>query len=87
MSSFYDVILHPLVTEKTVKMVEIENKLTFIVKKEATKKQIKQLIEKHFNVKIEKINTLITQKGVKKAYVKLKPEYNASDIASKLGVY
>ena len=38
-------------------------------------------------VKVEKVNTLITMKGEKKAYVKLKPEYDASEIAARLGLF
>ena len=39
-----------------------------------------------YNVEAEKINTAITRKGLKKAFIKLKPEYNASDIAIRLGI-
>ena len=39
-----------------------------------------------FKVKVKKVNIEITNKGYKKAYIKLEPEFNASDIASKLGM-
>jgi large subunit ribosomal protein L23 len=39
-----------------------------------------------FNVKVEKVNTMITREGKKKAIIKLKPEYSAADIAVKLGI-
>ncbi len=87
MPTIFDVILYPVVSEKTIKMIENENKLTFIVHRKTTKKQLKTLFENHFKVKIEKINTLIVKGGKKKAYIKLKKEYNASDLASKLGIY
>jgi large subunit ribosomal protein L23 len=81
-----DLILYPLVTEDTVSLIEAENKLTFIVNIKANKKEIKEAIEKLYNVKVEKVNTCITMDGKKKAYVKLEPEFKASDLAIKLGI-
>ncbi|WP_297512824.1 50S ribosomal protein L23 [Thermococcus sp.] len=83
----YKVIIRPLVTEKAVSLIERENKLTFIVDRRATKTDIKRAVEEMFNVKVEKVNTLITMKGEKKAYVKLKPEYDASEVAARLGLF
>ncbi|AHL23745.1 MULTISPECIES: 50S ribosomal protein L23 [Thermococcus] len=83
----YKVIIRPLVTEKAVSLIERENKLTFIVDRRATKADIKRAVEEMFNVKVEKVNTLITMRGEKKAYVKLKPEYDASEIAARLGLF
>jgi len=81
-----DIILYPYQTEKAIRLAQKENKLVFIVDRRANKKEIKDYIEKWLNVKVEKVNTLITRKGLKKAYVKLKKEYNASEILAKLGV-
>lgn len=75
-----------LATEKAIRLLESQNTLTVIVDRNATKPQIKREIEKLFNVKVEKVNTLITPLGEKKAYVKLKKGYNASEIARKLGI-
>jgi large subunit ribosomal protein L23 len=75
-----------LVTEKSTAEVE-KNVLTAIVDKNATKKDIKMDIEKRFDVKVEKVNTLITPKGEKKAYIKLSPDYSAEEVLSKLGVF
>jgi LSU ribosomal protein L23P len=61
-----------LATEKAIRLLESQNTLTVIVDKNATKPQIKKEIENMFNVKVEKVNTLITPLGEKKAYVKLK---------------
>lgn len=80
------VIKYPLVTEKAVRLMERENKLTFIVSKKASKKDIKEAVEKLFGVKVEKVNVLITPKGEKKAYIKLSKEHKAIDVATKLGV-
>ena len=83
----YKVILRPVVTEKAVSLIETENKLTFIVDRRATKSDIKRAVEEIYGVKVDKINTLVTMKGEKKAYVKLKPEYNASEIAARIGLF
>ncbi len=80
------IVQHPLVTEKAVGLIERENKLVFVVDKSATKHEIKKEIEALYGVKVATVNTMISLKGKKKAYVKLKPEYKASDVATKLKV-
>jgi len=79
-------IEYPLITEKSVGLIEKENKLVFVVDKSATKHDIKKAVEELYGVKVATVNTMISMKGRKKAYVKLKPEYKASDIATKLKV-
>ena len=59
MSSPYDIILEPILTEKTTFLLESENKVTFKVKYEATKPQIKAAVEKLFDVDVDKVNTCI----------------------------
>ena len=75
-----------LVTEKSTAELE-KNILTAIVDMRARKPDIKKEIEKRFGVEVEKVNVLITPKGEKKAYIKLKPEYSAEEVLSKLGVF
>ncbi|WP_456468840.1 50S ribosomal protein L23 [Archaeoglobus sp.] len=75
-----------LVTEKSVAELE-KNVLTAIVDIRARKKEIKKEIEKLFNVEVDRVNTLITPRGEKKAYIKLKPDYSAEEVLSKLGVF
>ena len=79
-------IQYPLITEKSVGLIERENKLVFVVDKTATKHDIKKAVEELYGVKVESVNTMISMKGRKKAYVKLKPEYKAADIATKLKI-
>ncbi len=79
-------ILYPITTEKAISMIELENKMLFVVEKNATKKEILDEVEKSFGVKVEKVNTLITPKGDKRAYVKLKSGFKADDIAAKLKI-
>jgi len=79
------IILYPYVTEKTFDLIEKENKLVFIVDRNADKSKIKKAVETLYSVKVEKVNVLNTVKG-KKAYVKLAKEYSAADLAAKLGL-
>jgi len=81
-----DVILYPLMTESASLMVEKDNKLLFAVNMNAGKKDIKQAVEQLYEVKVAKITVLITPQGTKKAFVKLNPEFKASDVAIKLGI-
>ncbi len=80
------IIKYPLSTEKSIRLMESENKLVFVVDKKAKKKEIKEEIEKTFNVKIDKINVFVDQKGRKKVYVKFNDETPAIDIATQLGL-
>jgi large subunit ribosomal protein L23 len=84
---YYTIIKRPLITEKTFDLIEKENKLVFIVNKFVNKNQIKRAIEKIHNVKVIKVNTLITPKGEKKAIIKLHPDNSAQDIAIDLGIF
>jgi large subunit ribosomal protein L23 len=81
-----EVISYPLMTESASLMVERDNKLIFIVNLKAGKSDIRKAVEELYEVKVSKINLLITPQGEKKAFVKLTPEYKASDVAIKLGL-
>ena len=87
MERYYKVVKKPVITEKTFDLIERENKLVFMVDRLANKSQIKRAIEKIHNVKVLKINTLITSRGEKKAFIKLHPDNSAQDIAIDLGVF
>jgi large subunit ribosomal protein L23 len=67
-------------------MIERENKIVFIVNRKATKVDIKRAVEDLYQVKVKNVNTLITREGTKKAFVKLAPEYSATELAVKLGI-
>jgi len=72
-------------TEKIVRQIEVENILVFEVDRAITKAEIKKEVEDLFNVKVAKVRTH-TLKNKKIAYVKLKPEFQAIDVATKLGM-
>ncbi len=82
----FKIIKNPLATEKSVRIMESENKLVFLVNRKSKKQEIKEAIEKIFEVKVIKINTLTTPAGKKKAYVRLSLETPAIDVATKLGL-
>jgi large subunit ribosomal protein L23 len=63
---FYDVIVAPVITEKATIMLE-QNKVVFKVARTATKPQIKQAVEKLFDVKVTAVNTL-NRKGKEKRF-------------------
>ena len=63
-SRHYDVIVAPVITEKATFASE-HNKVTFKVRKNATKPQIKEAVEKLFDVKVKHVNTLIRGGKVK----------------------
>ncbi len=81
----YKIIKYPLSTEKSIRLMERENKLIFVVDMKANKKEIKKAIEELFKVKVTKVNTLLIG-GEKRAYVKLSMENPAIDIATELGL-
>jgi large subunit ribosomal protein L23 len=81
-----DVIKYPTMTERSVYMIENENKLVFIVHREANKHDISQAIKKLYQVEAQEIRTLIDRKGEKKAFIRLKEGYNASEVAIKIGI-
>ena len=78
-------IIHPIATEKSIRMMEAENKLIFKVSPKATKPEIKKAIEELLDTKVVKVNTLntLTQK---KAIVTFAPNVAAIDVATKLGL-
>ena len=60
----YDVIVSPVITEKATALSE-QNKVVFKVRLDATKPQIKEAVEKLFDVKVKSVNTILTKGKVK----------------------
>merc|ERR1719456_1720242 len=77
---------YPLTTESAMKKIEENNTLVFIVDTRASKVQIKEAIKKMYDIDTQKINTLIRPDGQKKAYVRLTQDYDALDVANKIGI-
>merc|ERR1712224_603050 len=77
---------YPLKTESAMKKIEENNTLVFIVDVRASKVQIKEAIKKMYDIDTQKINSLIRPDGQKKAYVRLTQDYDALDVANKIGI-
>ncbi len=82
----YKIVFNPVSTEKSMRMMEAENKLVFDVASDATKSSVKSAIEEMFNTKVEKVNTLVLKNGKKRAVVRFSPDKPAIDIATQLGI-
>jgi large subunit ribosomal protein L23 len=88
------IILHPYVTEKSmnamsgtpVQDLKDGNRLEFVVRKDATRAEIKKAFETTFEAKVQKINIKIVKDG-KHAIIKLKEGYSAEEIGMRIGIF
>ena len=96
MSNARDIIVRPLVTEKSIRAEEGTNTVVFEVKKTANKISVKQAVEEIFDVKVASVNIVNVKpkekrmgryvgktKAFKKAYVTLKDGYTINVLADK----
>ncbi len=79
------IIKYPVSTEKCIRLMESENKLVFVVAKQANKQDIKKAIEDAFKVKVTGVKTYILD-SKKRAYVQFSKEHPAIDVATQLGL-
>uniref|UniRef100_A0A7S0N6A2 Large ribosomal subunit protein uL23c n=1 Tax=Chlamydomonas leiostraca TaxID=1034604 RepID=A0A7S0N6A2_9CHLO len=82
----HSVLKAPLTTESAMKKIEDNNTLVFIVDLRADKKMIKDAVARLYDIQCKKVNTLIRPDGQKKAYVRLTADYDALDVANKIGI-
>jgi large subunit ribosomal protein L23Ae len=82
----YRIVVSPLTTEAAMKKIEDINTLAFVCDVLATKKQIKDSVESLYDVKVQSVNTLIRPDGKKKAYVRLTKDFDALDVANRIGI-
>ena len=84
MNNYKDIIIRPIITEKTMRYMDEDNKVTFEVKKGANKTLIKQAVESVFGVDVVSVNVVNVKpknkrmgryvgktKAIRKAYVKI----------------
>lgn len=84
MTNFKDIIIRPIITEKTMRYMDENNVVTFEVKKGTNKTLVKQAVESIFKVDVEKVNVVNVKpkkkrvgkylgetSAVRKAYVKI----------------
>jgi len=86
-TSPYEVILHPFVTEKTMASMEKDNKLEFVVRRDASKPAIKKAVEQMFDAKVADVNTKIGTDGQKHAIVRFADGTKAEDIGTRIGIF
>lgn len=82
----YAILKHPLNSESVMRSIEDQNTITFITDSRASKKQIRNAFKKMYDVKVEKVRTLIRPTGEKKAFIKLSKEGGAIEVANKIGL-
>merc|ERR1712187_840509 len=80
------IIKYPLTTESAMKKIEEINTLVFIVDIRATKLKIKEAVRAMYDVQSLKVNTCIRPDGKKKPYVPLTQDYDALDVANRIGI-
>ncbi|MFB6293110.1 MAG: 50S ribosomal protein L23 [Halonotius sp.] len=81
------ILEHPLVTEKAMDEMDFQNKLQFITHIDASKPEISNEVEERYDVTVVNINTQITPDAEKKATITLSDEDDATDVASRIGVF
>ena len=83
----YSIIIKPHVTEKTMNLIDANNEIAFVVRRSANKNQIKRAFVDLYEEEVERVNTHITPKGEKVAYIKLVEEEMAEELAVRIGVF
>jgi len=81
------ILEHPLVTEKAMNEMDFDNKIQFIVHVDATKPEIREAVETQYDVTVDSINTQVTPKATKKATLTLSDDDDATEVASRIGVF
>ncbi len=82
----YQIVFHPSVTEKTMMLMDRNNSLEFMVRRNASKPEIKAAVEQLFECEVEAVNTRITKQG-KRAIVKFGGDTTAEDVGMRIGVF
>mmetsp|Transcript_24144 Transcript_24144/g.42888 ORF Transcript_24144/g.42888 Transcript_24144/m.42888 type:complete len:143 (-) Transcript_24144:309-737(-) len=83
----FAIFKQPRATERAMKLIDDNNTITFLVDPRANKKEIKEAAQKLYSIQVAKVNTLIRPDGKKKAFLKLTPDYDALDVANKIGFF
>lgn len=81
----FKMIHYPLTSESALKKIQSGNTIVFLVDSTSNKNKIKNTLKRIYKIKIQKVNTLISTNGKKKVFVKLSPDFDALDVANKIG--
>ena len=82
----FNILISPCTSERFYKKMEKENTIIFYVNQKANKQQIKDAFKEQFGTKPERVNTMNTVLGRKKAFIRLPKGTEASEIANKIGL-
>ncbi|KAI8894674.1 ribosomal protein L23/L15e core domain-containing protein [Globomyces pollinis-pini] len=82
----YSIVKFPLTSESAMKKIEEDNTLVFICDVKSNKRQIAQALERLYDIEAIKVNTLIRPDGLKKAYVRLSADLEATEVAARIGI-
>ncbi|CAD7940060.1 unnamed protein product [Amoebophrya sp. A25] len=82
----FRIIKCPVTTESAMKKIEEINTLVFVCDVKASKAQIREAVQSLYDIKCQKVNTLIRSDGSKRAYVRLSADHDALDVANRMGV-
>ena len=66
MRSLYDVIRRPIISEKSTALAELGNRYAFEVAIQANKQEIREAVQRLFNVKVNKVHTMLVHGKVKR---------------------
>ncbi len=88
------VLLTPYVTEKSMNHISGSpkqdnrdgNRIEFLVRRDATKTEIKEAFEKKYEVKVKSVNTRVTRNG-KHAIIQLTKDFSAEEVGMRLGIF
>lgn len=62
----HDIILHPLFTEKSTALKDAQNKVCFVVRKDANKIEIRLAVESLFNVTVSDVHTQVVRGKIRR---------------------
>ena len=82
----FSILIAPCTSERFYKKMEKDNTIIFYVNQKANKQQIKAAFKEAFGVMPQRVNTMNTVLGRKKAFIKLPKSNEASEIANKIGL-
>ena len=82
----YAILISPCTSERFYKKMEKDNTIIFYVNQKANKQQIKAAFKEAFGVMPQRVNTMNTVLGRKKAFIKIPKSNEASEIANKIGL-
>jgi ribosomal protein L23 len=82
----FAILQQPCTSERFYKKMETENIIIFYVSPKANKLEIKNAFKEAFGIVPDKVNTMNTITGRKKAFVKIPKTNEASEVANKIGL-